>query len=86
MSARTDIAHPERPLISSYWGGVPTRRSEVPQVLRTDKRAEFCWRAMLTWAHTHGVALRLVRPGTLTQNAHIESFTGRLPDECLSEH
>jgi putative transposase len=41
---------------------------------------------MLTWAHEHGVALRLIAPGRPTQNAYIESFTGRFLDECLNEH
>ena len=41
---------------------------------------------MLTWAHTRGVTLRLIEPGKPTQNAYIESFNGRLRDECLNEH
>lgn len=43
-------------------------------------------RAMLTWAHRQGIALRLIQPGKPTQNAYIESFNGRLRDECLNEH
>jgi putative transposase len=58
----------------------------LPQVLRTDNGLEFCGRAMLTWAHTHGVTLRLIEPGKPTQNAYIESFNGRFRDECLNEH
>ena len=41
---------------------------------------------MLTWAHRHGIALRLIEPGKPNQNAYIESFNGRLRDECLNEH
>lgn len=41
---------------------------------------------MLTWAHDQGVALRLIEPGKPNQNAYIESFNGRLRDECLNEH
>ena len=58
----------------------------LPQVLRTDNGAEFCGRAMLTWAHTRGVTLRLTAPGKPTQNAYVESFNGRFRDECLNEH
>lgn len=47
---------------------------------------EFCGRAMLTWAHTRGVTLRLIELGKPTQNAYIESFNGRFRDECLNEH
>jgi transposase InsO family protein len=30
--------------------------------------------------------LTLIEPGKPNQNAHIESFNGRLRDECLNEH
>jgi putative transposase len=58
----------------------------LPRVIRTDNGKEFCGRAMLTWAHDHQVALRLIEPGKPNQNAYIESFNGRLRDECLNEH
>jgi putative transposase len=75
-------------------GGLPVTRvvdqlaitRGLPLVLRTDNALEFCGRAMLTWAHARGVALRLIEPGKPTQNAYIESFTGRFRDECLNEH
>jgi len=41
---------------------------------------------MLTWAYMHTVNLRLIEPGKPNQNAYIESFNGRLRDECLNEH
>lgn len=58
----------------------------LPQAIRTDNGKEFCGRAMLTWAHTRGVRLFLIQPGKPNQNAYIESFNGRLRDECLNEH
>jgi putative transposase len=75
-------------------GGLPVTRvldqlaitRGLPHVLRTDNGREFCGRAMLTWAHARGVTLRLIEPGKPTQNAYIESFNGRLRDECLNEH
>jgi transposase InsO family protein len=57
-----------------------------PTVIRTDNGKEFTGAAMLTWAHRNGVALRLIEPGKPNQNAYIESFNGRLRDECLNEH
>lgn len=57
-----------------------------PQVIRTDNGKEFCGRAMLTWAHEQRIALRLIEPGKPNQNAYVESFNGRLRDECLNEH
>ena len=75
-------------------GGLPVTRildrlaveRGLPAVLRTDNGLEFCGRAMLTWAHARGVTLRLIEPGKPNQNAYIESFNGRLRDECLNEH
>jgi transposase InsO family protein len=58
----------------------------LPQVIRTDNGKEFCGKAMLTWAYTHSVQLRLIQPGKPNQNAYVESFNGRLRDECLNEH
>lgn len=58
----------------------------LPQAIRTDNGKEFCGRAMLTWAHARGVRLFLIEPGKPNQNAYIESFNGRLRDECLNEH
>jgi len=57
-----------------------------PKIIRSDNAKEFTGRAMLTWAHEHGVTLRLIEPGKPNQNAYIESFNGRLRDECLNEH
>ena len=58
----------------------------LPRVIRTDNGKEFCGHAMLTWAHANNVNLRLIEPGKPNQNAYIESFNGRLRDECLNEH
>jgi putative transposase len=57
-----------------------------PSVIRTDNGPEFCGKAMLTWAHRNGITLRLIEPGKPNQNAYVESFNGRLRDECLNEH
>ena len=58
----------------------------LPKIIRTDNGREFCGRAMLNWAHRRGVQLRQIQPGKPNQNAYIESFNGRLRDECLNEH
>ena len=38
------------------------------------------------WAYEHNVALDFSRPGKPTDNAMVESFNGRLREECLNEH
>lgn len=57
-----------------------------PQVIRTDNGPEFTGKAMMVCAHRHGIELRLIEPGKPDQNAYVESFNGRLGDECLNEH
>jgi transposase InsO family protein len=65
--------------------GICAQRGK-PTVIRSDNGPEFTGRAMLTWAHRNGIALRLIEPGKPNQNAYVESFNGRLRDECLNEH
>ena len=62
------------------------RQRGLPKAIRTDNGKEFCSRAMLAWAHARGIELWLIEPGKPNQNAYIESFNGRLRDECLNEH
>lgn len=59
---------------------------DLPKIIRTDNGKEFCGKAMLSWAHERSIALRLIEPGKPNQNAYVESFNGRLRDECLNEH
>lgn len=61
-------------------------RRGLPKVIRTDNGKQFYGKAMVTWAHERGVQLRLIEPGKPNQNAYVESFNGRLRDECLNEH
>lgn len=42
-------------------------------------------RATLEWANCTGVAWRYIAPGKPQQNGFVESFNGRLRDECLNE-
>lgn len=58
----------------------------LPRIIRTDNGKEFCGKAMVSWAYERGVQLRLIEPGKPNQNAYVESFNGRLRDECLNEH
>lgn len=43
-------------------------------------------RALEDWAYQRGVQLDFIRPGKPVENAHLESFDGRLRDECLNVH
>jgi putative transposase len=39
---------------------------------------------MEAWAYRHGIQLDFIRPGKPVENGFIESFNGRLRDECLN--
>ncbi len=51
-----------------------------------DNGPEFAGRVLDAWAYEHHVQLRFIEPGKPVQNAYIESFNGKLRDECLNEH
>jgi len=61
-------------------------RRGLPRIIRSDNGPEFVGKAMLNWAYERNVNLRQIDPGKPNQNAYIESFNGRLRDECLNEH
>jgi putative transposase len=56
----------------------------LPESITTDNGGEFAGKAMDAWAHQVGVKLDFIRPGRPVQNGYIESFNGRLRDECLN--
>ena len=58
----------------------------LPQGLVTDNGPEFAGRALDVWAHEQSVKLHFIEPGKPVQNAFIESFNGKMRDECLNEH
>ena len=49
-----------------------------------DQGTEFTSKALDEWAWKNGVQLDFIRPGKPTENGMIESFNGRLRDECLN--
>jgi putative transposase len=58
----------------------------APQAITVDNGGEFVSRAMDAWAYAHDVRLDFIRPGKPVENAFIESFNGKLRDECLNGH
>ena len=61
-------------------------RGAPPEAIVLDNGPELTSRALDQWAYERGVRLRFIEPGKPVQNAYIESFNGRLRDECLNEH
>ena len=58
----------------------------LPAMIVCDNGPEFTGRALDSWAYVHGVQLHFIRPGKPIENAFVESFNGRLRDECLNEN
>jgi len=58
----------------------------LPRAITVDNGTEFTSRVLDEWAYQHGVQLDFIRPGKPTENGLIESFNGRLRDECLNVH
>ena len=56
----------------------------LPQTIKTDNGSEFISKAMDRWAYERRVELDFSRPGKPTDNAAVESFNGRLRQECLN--
>jgi putative transposase len=57
-----------------------------PDILLTDNGPEFTGRALDAWAHERGIKQHFIEPGKPMQNPYVESFNGKLRDECLNEH
>jgi putative transposase len=58
----------------------------APRSITVDHGTEFMSRALEDSAFARGVQLDFIRPGKPVENAFIESFNGRLRDECLNVH
>ncbi len=56
----------------------------LPQAIRCDNGPEFTSRHFLAWCVERGIELVHIQPGKPTQNAYVESFNGRLREECLN--
>ena len=59
-------------------------RGAAPRSITLDNGSEFAGRVVETWAMEQGVQLCFIRPGRPVENGFIESFNGRLRDECLN--
>jgi len=61
-------------------------REGPPEMIIVDNGPEFSGRALDEWAYRKGIKLHFIRPGKPVENAYIESFNGRLREECLNSH
>ena len=62
------------------------RRCGQPDMIVSDNGTEMTSHAVMRWCQYTGVGWHYIAPGKPMQNAFVESFNGRLRDECLNEH
>lgn len=62
------------------------QRRGKPDVIVSDNGTEMTSHAVLAWCQDTGVGWHYIAPGKPMQNAFVESFNGRLRDECLNEN
>jgi putative transposase len=56
----------------------------APEAMRCDNGPEFTSRHILAWAMERKIELVHIEPGRPMQNGYVESFHGKLRDECLN--
>jgi putative transposase len=56
-----------------------------PKTIVSDNGTEMTSRAVLEWTNGFGIDWHYIAPGKPQQNGFVESFNGRLRDECLNE-
>jgi putative transposase len=57
-----------------------------PAMIVSDNGTELTCNAMLRWTTERAVRWHYIAPGKPMQNGYMESFNGKLRDECLNEH
>ena len=55
-----------------------------PEFIRSDNGAEFTAKAVMKWLRDQSVGPAYIAPGRPWQNGFVESFHGKLRDECLN--
>jgi putative transposase len=57
-----------------------------PAMIVSDNGTELTCNAIIKWTEENGVEWHYIAPGKPQQNGFMESFNGKLRDECLNEH
>ncbi len=81
LALEVDTSFASRRVTRVLEGIVATRG--LPQAIRCDNGPELTSRHFLAWCVERGIELRHIQPGKPIQNARVESFHGRLREECL---
>jgi putative transposase len=82
LALETDTSFPSR-RVTRVLEAVMERRA-APQGVRSDNGPELTSRHYLAWFAERKISAIHIQPGRPMQNGHVESFHGRLRDECLN--
>jgi putative transposase len=82
LSLETDTSLSSRRVTRSL-EAVVERRGK-PETIRCDNGPELTSRHFLSWCEERKIQLIHIQPGRPMQNGPVESFNGRLRDECLN--
>lgn len=82
LALETDTSMPSR-YITRVLERIVSQRG-APQFLRSDNGPEMSGRHYLAWCMERNIGTIHIQPGKPMQNGHVESFHGRLRDECLN--
>ena len=66
------------------WMGRAIAEHGAPRYLRSDNGSEFIAKAVQAWLKEKTIKTIYIDPGSPWQNGYVESFHGRLRDECLN--
>jgi putative transposase len=62
---------------------VVKRRGARPEEITVDNGPEFLSTVLTQWCQKQKIKLSYIQPGRPMQNGHVESFNGKLRDECF---
>ena len=82
LALEVDTSLPSRRVTRTLERIIGTRGA--PVAVRSDNGPEISSRHYLAWCIEKRIDAIHIQPGRPTQNAHVESFHGRLRDECLN--
>lgn len=84
LSIETDMSLGGRRVVQVLDGLMKERGK--PEMILSDNGTEFTSNSIWAWSNENGVLWSYIEPGKPYQNGNIESFNGKLRDECLNEN
>jgi putative transposase len=86
LTRENTILHAEYTFSSEKLLGYLNTLEILPRAFVLDNGTEFTSKVFQKWAEDKSIEIHFIEKGKPTQNAFIESFNGKLRDECLNLH